>query len=108
MPRLSPPLAEPIAVLVELPIILTVSWFVCRWLVSRFGVARTSSARLLMGAVAIALLLTAEVLLGTLGFGRTLSAQIQRFRELPEVLGLLGQLAFAFFPALQLLLARKR
>ena len=36
------------AVLIELPVMLAVSWIVCAWLVRRFGVARAVAARLVM------------------------------------------------------------
>ncbi len=106
MPRLSPSLGGTIAILIELPFILTTSWVVCRRLIAHFHVADVAAARLLMGALAFALLITAEVLLATLGFGRDLAEQIHRYRKLPELLGLLGQLAFAAFPWVQLMLHR--
>lgn len=101
LPRLDTALGETIAVLIELPIILTISWVVCRWLVGRFMVAEGVAPRLLMGGLAFALLLSAEFLLGSMGFGRTLSEQFQRYRNLPDLLGLAGQLAFAAFPLAQ-------
>lgn len=102
LPRLSPTLGETTAVLLELPVILTIAWWVCRWLVSRFEVPPSAPARLLMGALAFSLLLGAEMVLGALGFGRTASDQLQSFLHLPGFLGLLGQLAFAAFPLIQL------
>lgn len=103
LPRLDMALGETIAVLIELPIILTISWVFCRWLVERFTVVEEMGPRLLMGGLAFALLLSAEFLLGSIGFGRTLSEQLPRYRNLPELLGLAGQLAFAAFPLVQAL-----
>jgi len=45
---LVPRLGETTAVIVEAPIMLTASWFVCRWSVDRLDVRRTVSARSLM------------------------------------------------------------
>ena len=103
LPRLDGPLGETIAVLIELPIILTISWVVCRWLADRFIVVGGAAPRLLVGSLAFALLLSAEFLLGSVGFGWTPSDQLRRYRNLPDLLGLAGQLAFAAFPLLQLL-----
>jgi hypothetical protein len=102
VPRLPPPTGETIGVLIELPIILTLSWLACGWLIGRFTVAHAWSARLLMGATALVLLLIGEVLLGYLGFGRSPVEQFRRYANLPELFGLLGQLTFAAFPCLQL------
>ena len=49
---LVPRLGEMTAVIVEAPIILAASWFVCRWCVDRLNVRRTVPFRLLMGFVA--------------------------------------------------------
>jgi hypothetical protein len=58
---LAPRLGETIAVIVEAPVILAVSWFVCRWCVGRLDVRRTVSARSLMGLVAFLVLMSVEV-----------------------------------------------
>jgi hypothetical protein len=71
-----PALGEILAVTLELPFILAVSWLASRWLVSRFEVEATFAPRVVMGGLAFALLMTAEVLLATLGFGRTLQEHL--------------------------------
>ena len=58
---LAPRLGETTAVIIETPIILAVSWFVCRWCVGRLDVRRTVSARSLMGLVAFLVLMSVEV-----------------------------------------------
>lgn len=89
--------------MIELPIMLTLSWFVCRGLVQRFSVRARVLPRFLMGAVAFALLMFAETVLGTSLFGRSLSQQVQSMTGGPGLAGLLGQFAFASFPLIQLL-----
>ena len=59
--RLAPRLGETIAVIVEAPVILAASWFVCRWCVDRLDVRRTVSARSLMGLAAFLVLMSVEV-----------------------------------------------
>jgi pimeloyl-ACP methyl ester carboxylesterase len=64
VPRLGVRLAE----LTELPLMLTVVFFSARWVHRRFLAERTQPARLIVGIVAFALLLVAELILGvTLG-----------------------------------------
>jgi hypothetical protein len=50
---LAPRLGETTAVLVEAPMILAASWFVCRWWADRLDVTRTVLARSLTGLVAV-------------------------------------------------------
>lgn len=108
VPQLSSPRAETVAVLIELPIILAISWVVCRRLIARMTVAEAATDRLVMGGIALALLLIAEVSLGALGFGRSLWEQISRYRMLPDLLGLMGQLAFAAIPCIQLQMSNRK
>ena len=98
---LAPRLGEIAAVLLELPIILAMSWVACRWLVTRFDVPKMLSARLVMGGVALAVLLVAEIGVSAFGFGRSLSAHLEQYRRLPALIGLAGQVAFALFPIIQ-------
>ena len=58
---LAPRLGETTAVIIEAPIMLSASWFVCRWCVARLNVRRTVPARSLMGLVAFLVLISAEV-----------------------------------------------
>lgn len=98
---LVPRMGESKAVLLELPVILAVSWLACRRLVVRFDVPPSPAARLAMGGIALAVLLLAEIGVSVLGFGRTLSAHFEHYRHLPGLVGLAGQLVFASFPLLQ-------
>lgn len=64
---MAPRFGEVVSVLLEAPIILTVSWVASRWTARRFGVARDVLPRLLMGAAAFALLMFAELGLPAIG-----------------------------------------
>jgi hypothetical protein len=54
-----------------------------------------------MGAIAFVVLLVAEIAVSVLGFGRSLSAQLEQYRQLPALIGLAGQVVFAAFPIIQ-------
>ena len=58
---LVPGVGETTAVIVEAPIMLAASWFVCHWCVDRLSVRRTVPAGSLMGLVAFLVLMSAEV-----------------------------------------------
>lgn len=98
---LIPRLGENAAVLLELPIMLALSWMACRWLVARFDVPAMPRARLVMGGLAFAVLMLAEFGVSVFGFGRTLSEHLEHYRRLPALLGLAAQIAFAAFPVIQ-------
>jgi hypothetical protein len=97
---LAPRLGETIAVIVEAPVILAASWFVCRWCVDRLDVRRTVSARSLMGLVAFLVLISAEVGMGAM-FGRSLVDQLDSYGYSAGAIGLAAQVIFAMFPVLQ-------
>ena len=96
-----PRLGEITGVLLELPILLTLAWLTCSWLIARYDVPSTIRARLVMGGCAFVVLMFAELGGSVIGFGRTLSEQIEEYRKLPALLGLAGQIAFAAFPMIQ-------
>ncbi len=91
-----------LGVLIELPIMLGASWFLCRIVVRRFAVAPTAAARAVMGGVALALLLLAELAVGALLFGRTPGEHFALYGETSYALGLAAQIAFALMPLVQL------
>jgi hypothetical protein len=90
-----------VGVLIELPIMLAASWFLCRRLIRRFAVAPTIADRAVMGGLAFALLLLAELALGALLFGRTPGEHFALYRDASYALGLAAQLAFGLMPWLQ-------
>ncbi len=89
------------AVAIELPIMLGMSWWICARVLRRFVVPETMAARAVMGGTAFVLLMLAEFLLATLGFGQSPGQFIAGFREPHAVLGLLGQIGFALMPSWQ-------
>jgi hypothetical protein len=98
---LVPRLGETTAVLVEAPVMLAASWFVCRWCVDRLYVRRTVLARSLMGLVAFAVLMSAEVGLGAV-LGRSIADQLATYGSLAGALGLAAQVIFAILPVIQI------
>ena len=96
---LVPLLGELAAVLVELPVILTIAWLVCMRILRRWLLLPNAAAA--MGAIAFLLLLLAEAGLSTLLVGRSLAEHLALYPQLPHQLGLAGQLAFAVFPWMQ-------
>ena len=93
------PAGETAAVLIELPIILALSWMVCGWLIARL---KPRGSGLVMGGVAFALLMVAEFALARFGFGQSASVYLAHFATVPGIAGLLGQIAFAVIPVLRL------
>jgi hypothetical protein len=101
-----PAIGEISAVVAELPIILAISWLSCERLISRFDVVAKLGPRLAMGGLAFSLLMIAEVAVSVLVFGRTFTEHLESYWSTPGILGLVGQLAFGMFPALQLAIER--
>jgi hypothetical protein len=103
------PLAGEIAaVAIEAPIMLAVSWFVCRWTVTRFDVPRRIAPRACMGALAFALLMAAEFSLAVLAFGRTPSAFLASFGTVAGAIGLAAQMGYGLMPIWELWTGRDR
>jgi hypothetical protein len=94
----APNLGETAAVVLEAPIILAASWYVCRWSVERLDVPRTVPLRSIMGAVAFATLMLAKLALAVLAFGRSLAEQLGPYWRAPGAIGLAAQVTFALFP----------
>lgn len=87
------------AVLVELPIILAVSWFACGFVLQRLAVPHAARAN--MAAMSFVLLLLAEIGTGVFAFGQTAEAAFARLFAPENWLGLAGQLLFVAFPLLR-------
>ena len=96
-----PRIGELAATLLELPIILTASWFVSGWLIKRMQIAPDTGSRLLMGAVAFGLAMIAEPLLG-LSFGMSLAEQGSALLGPAGLAGLAGQVLFGLTPWIRL------
>ncbi len=103
-----PVVGEPASVAIELPVILTLSWVACRWLIARVDVAPELAPRLVMGGIAFGMLMAAELGLSAFVFGRTFADHLAHYRTFSGLLGLAGQIAFAAFPPLHLTTNRQR
>lgn len=88
------------AVLLEAPIMLFVSWGACGASIRWFDV-RGGQAALAMGAAAFALLITAELALSALAFGRSPAEFLRAFATPAGAAGLASQVAFGLFPVLR-------
>jgi len=97
---LAPRIGPLAAVLVELPLMLAIAWFICRWLVRRLGLGDGWTTRLSMGVLAFVLLLAAELVLSLVLFGGTAVGFIASLGTPEGAAGLAGQLAFAAIPLL--------
>jgi hypothetical protein len=95
---LMPLIGELPAVALELPVILFISWIVCRRLIAQFSVPATASPRAAMGAMAFGPLVLAELGLSLFVFDQSAAAYLAHLRTAPGLLGLAGQIAFAFMP----------
>lgn len=100
---LVPSLGELVAVLIELPVILSMAWLLCARAITRLNVPATPAARLVMGESAFLLLMLAEFALAIVGFGETPASYVSHWTTLPGAIGLAGQIVFGLFPLLQML-----
>lgn len=98
---LVPLVGELWAVAIELPVMLGVSWWVCGLLVTRMGVPPAVPSRLVMGGVAFALLLLAELGVSLLLLDRTPADHLATYARPPNQLGLFAQLLFALVPLIR-------
>jgi hypothetical protein len=85
-------------VLIELPIMLMVSWSACSRIVRRLKVPADLPSRLLMGGLAFILLIPAELSLTIPVPERSVASHFAAYRAAPALIGLAGQLAFALMP----------
>ena len=93
---LAPRIGPFLAVAIEVPIILALSWVVAGRVLRRIPLTGTD-ARLAMGAIAFALLMVAELAL-TLALGGTPAGFIAAMGTAAGALGLAGQVAFGMIP----------
>jgi len=95
---IAPRVGELGAVLIELPIILGVSWVACGWLLIRFQIPARMPPRLMMGVVAFTLLMLAEVALSVALFNRSMTDYFTHLTTTHGLVGLAGQVVFALMP----------
>lgn len=99
---LLPRIGELAAVLLELPVMLAISWILAGRLVARFGVPAAIPARLMMGSVGFALLMVAEMWLAVSLFGQPMAAHLAHYATWPGAIGLAGQAGFGLMPLFRL------
>ncbi|MDA0302120.1 MAG: hypothetical protein O2822_06290 [Chloroflexi bacterium] len=97
----APRIGELAAVAIEVPITLTASWVIAPQLVRWFGVRSDRRERAAMGAAAFLLLMVLEWTLALLVFGQSVAETLAGYRTAAGILGLAGQVGFAFVPLLQ-------
>lgn len=86
------------AVMLELPIMLAVSWLVCGWILDRPWAHRRLLDRAAMGVAAFALMMALEMTMALMIFGQSPTAVLKGLAAPAGVLGLAGQAAFAMLP----------
>ncbi|MBI4909164.1 MAG: hypothetical protein HY820_36430 [Acidobacteria bacterium] len=99
--QIAPRTGDLIAVLIEMPFMLLVSWFACSWMIRRMRVGPALTERITMGAAAFLFLMIAELVMSMTLFGSSPTEYFAEFREPHGLIGLAGQLAFALFPLAQ-------
>jgi hypothetical protein len=97
VPRLGPLLA----VIIEAPIVLAMSWRASSWCTRRFEVGRDPAARTLMGAVAFTFLMLLELGVAVFAFGEPVGHYFAKYATLPGAIGLVMQGCFATIPWVQ-------
>jgi hypothetical protein len=85
------------ATIIELPIILSASWFAAGWLVRRFRIVSAGEA-LAVGALAFAILMAAECALAVTLMGQSPAQWLTGLATPHALLGLAGQAVFALMP----------
>lgn len=95
---LAPQTGPLLAVALEVPLVLALSWLVAGRVLRRWPLAL--SDRLAMGGLAFVLLMLAELSLA-LTFGQTPAGFLSDFATPPGALGLAGQIGFGVIPALR-------
>ena len=90
------------AVLIELPIVLSISWKSSAWVVRKQRISSGRIDRIVMGSVAFGLLMMAEFLLAVQAFDKTpLEFACELISSKPQMVGLAGQIVYALFPLVE-------
>lgn len=95
---LLPLMSELYAVLLELPIILGMSWILCQKAIAKFEVVRNIGPRLTMGLTAFMCLILAEFLLWSIMFDDGAASFVSRYATSAGFVGLFGQILYALMP----------
>jgi hypothetical protein len=89
------------AVLLELPVVLTVVWIASSRLMGIFRVPARPGIRLIVGTLAFACLAVTEPALAVFAFGQPFPAFLSQILTPAGLLGLGGQIGFALIPLMQ-------
>ncbi|WP_292066156.1 hypothetical protein [Brevundimonas sp. UBA7664] len=96
----APRVGELVAVLIEAPIVLLISWRAAGWSIRRFSVTARASDRATMGLAAFLLLMTVETTMSLVLFDRPLAQQFAAWATAAGAIGLLAQAAYGLIPLL--------
>lgn len=96
---IAPAVGATIAVMIEVPIIMVVSWFAARRIVTRHALTRPLD-KAISGLTAFILLMVAELALAHLLTGQTPAQWAASLFVVPGIIGLSGQIVFALMPLL--------
>jgi hypothetical protein len=96
-----PKLGETAALLLEVPVILTASWFASKCCVAVFSVPPSAPDRLTMGFAAFSLTMLAELALSVMLFAHTVPEHFATYTHFPGLTGLAAQALFALIPYVQ-------
>jgi hypothetical protein len=88
-------------VLLEIPVLLTVSWFFCRRILTRFSITGELKHRFTVGGSAFILLMITEVFVSVCVFKQPWAEYCANVQTLPGFLGLLAQIVFGCIPMIQ-------
>ena len=104
----APRTGELVAVSLELPLMLLISWYACGYSLRRFPIPESAAAHAATGALAFAFLLVAELALTLTAFGGTPATFAAALITPPGALGLAGQVALALMPLAHLVKTKRR
>lgn len=93
----APRIGQSNAILIELPVMLAVSWWATGWALGRWQLS-TVSGCCVMGAVGFALLMVAELSLAIIAFGETPARWAADLIRTPGAYGFASQIAFGLMP----------
>jgi hypothetical protein len=104
----APSAGPTVAVSIEAPLMLAVSWWIWLRTASRFWIPSDRAVRIVVGILALAILQLYEFSLAILVFGRTFGEVLANFDSRAGAIGLAAQFAFAMIPFLQGLWSENR
>jgi hypothetical protein len=90
---IAPRFGETLAVLIELPFMLTVSWLAAGWAIRRWQVS-SQTGRIAAAVTGFGMLMTAELALAMMAFGQTAQVWAGALVEPPGLYGFTAQMLF--------------